>query len=681
MKKIHLISKTHLDLGFTDYAKKVLEQYRAKYIPLAAELAEELVDKFVWTTGSYLIRDSLRNASIKNQHILDAAVKNGAIVWHALPFTTHTELITEELFGYALSIAKELDKKYKKHTISAKMTDVPGHTIAMLPYLHKAGIRFLHIGVNNASSVPDVPREFLWKYGDAEIVVVYEGAYGGIYQNKYIDDILCFLHSSDNCGPSSKAEVEKTYKELAEKYPDYKIAPSTLDEYGRAIWAVKDKLPVLTCEIGDSWIHGVGTDPYKVAAYRELSLALKEWRASGLLNEKDKAYDAFCENLLLITEHTWGMDVKRYLADYDNYLKADFLKAREYDKVRRRLGNIFKSTMQKYFDFKERRRGQYSKGSYSGIEYSWTEQREYTEKAIAALPVKLQKDAKDRIATLVPKAGFALQGYQEGKLHSVYKIGNFQLQFNESGLDKVVHNQATVLESSGALPFIRYASYGAKDYEEYKQTYARDYENCKVWIAPDFHKPGLKYAEGKYPEGDFSYKLALLLINEKKNSIIAQFTMDDNVSKQCGAPRQFQAKFSAKQEGLKIELIWLDKDASRLPEALWVNFAIKADKDSLRYIKLGESIDPLDIVPSGNRNLAAIEKAVFTNEGKGWELINMHSPLVAIGKGKVLRFDNEYGDITQGLSFNLYNNLWGTNFPLWYDQNAYFGYILLPKGG
>ncbi len=103
MKKIHLISKTHLDLGFTDYAKKVVERYRAQFIPSAVQLAEEINKndkKFIWTTGSYLIRDSLLNASIKNQHMLDIALKDGGVAWHALPFTTHTELISAELFEY-----------------------------------------------------------------------------------------------------------------------------------------------------------------------------------------------------------------------------------------------------------------------------------------------------------------------------------------------------------------------------------------------------------------------------------------------------------------------------------------------------------------------------------------------------------------------------------------------------
>src|SRR5690554_6281377 len=131
MKKIHLISKTHLDLGFTDYAKNVIDSYRKTFIPSACTLGDKLNKErntFVWTTGSYLIRDSLAHASIKHKKLLDDTIKAGDIAWHGLPFTTHTELATSELFSYALGFSKELDKKYKRRTISAKMTDVPGHT-------------------------------------------------------------------------------------------------------------------------------------------------------------------------------------------------------------------------------------------------------------------------------------------------------------------------------------------------------------------------------------------------------------------------------------------------------------------------------------------------------------------------------------------------------------------------
>ena len=49
-------------------------------------------------------------------------------------------------------------------------------------------------------------------------------------------------------------------------------------------------------------------------------------------------------------------------------------------------------------------------------------------------------------------------------------------------------------------------------------------------------------------------------------------------------------------------------------------------------------------------------------------------------KGKILEFDNKKEDIRKdGISFVLYNNVWGTNFPLWYEQNARFEFKIKVK--
>ncbi len=55
------------------------------------------------------------------------------------------------------------------------------------------------------------------------------------------------------------------------------------------------------------------------------------------------------------------------------------------------------------------------------------------------------------------------------------------------------------------------------------------------------------------------------------------------------------------------------------------------------------------------------------------EIVNAHSPLVSFGKGKILEFDNRNESVKKdGISFVLENNVWGTNFPLWYEDNARF---------
>jgi hypothetical protein len=168
LQKIHLIFKTHLDVGFTDYARNVITQYFQRDIPAAVELSESLrqsggSERFIWTTGSWLIYEYLEQAPQAERARLEAAIEAGDIVWHGLPFTTHTELLDVDLFRFGLSLSQSLDKRFGRRTIAAKMTDVPGHTRGIIPLLAEAGIKFLHIGVNPGSTPPDVPHVFVWK--------------------------------------------------------------------------------------------------------------------------------------------------------------------------------------------------------------------------------------------------------------------------------------------------------------------------------------------------------------------------------------------------------------------------------------------------------------------------------------------------------------------------------------
>lgn len=164
-KNIHLIFKTHLDVGFTDYASVVVNNYFSKYIPASLRVAREMrergqPERFLWTTGSWLIYEYLEQAQPAARKEMEEAILRGDIAWHALPFTTHTELEDAELFRFGLRLAKELDERFGRKTIAAKLTDVPGHTRGIVPLLAEAGIKFLHIGVNPGSTVPSVPPLF-----------------------------------------------------------------------------------------------------------------------------------------------------------------------------------------------------------------------------------------------------------------------------------------------------------------------------------------------------------------------------------------------------------------------------------------------------------------------------------------------------------------------------------------
>ena len=55
---------------------------------------------------------------------------------------------------------------------------------------------------------------------------------------------------------------------------------------------------------------------------------------------------------------------------------------------------------------------------------------------------------------------------------------------------------------------------------------------------------------------------------------------------------------------------------------------------------------------------------------------SLHAPLISVG-GRHLYDENEsYGDPAEGMWYLLCNNRWGTNFPLWYGENARFRFTV-----
>jgi hypothetical protein len=152
---------------------------------------------------------------------LERAIERGLIAWHALPFTTHTELMSPALFRAGLSYAQELDRRFDKTSIAAKMTDVPGHTLGMVPLLAEAGVKFLHLGVNTASPVPDVPPIFRWRAPGRfrGLVVMYQASYGETDFPAGDDIGLSFAHTNDNIGPQSVGQTVEALRGLRHARP------------------------------------------------------------------------------------------------------------------------------------------------------------------------------------------------------------------------------------------------------------------------------------------------------------------------------------------------------------------------------------------------------------------------------------------------------------------------------
>ena len=63
------------------------------------------------------------------------------------------------------------------------------------------------------------------------------------------------------------------------QFPSATIQPSTFDAYFAELNRARDKLPVVTSEIGDTWIYGIASDPLKNTQYRAMARA--RWGEGG----------------------------------------------------------------------------------------------------------------------------------------------------------------------------------------------------------------------------------------------------------------------------------------------------------------------------------------------------------------------------------------------------------------
>ena len=667
MKKVIVVSKTHLDLGFTDYAENIKQKYIHTFIPEAIDLAEQVNTDgkkyFVWTTGSWILKEALKNPQQKEK--LAKAIKNGNIAPHAMPFTTHTELLDEDSLDYGVSLVDGLDEIRGRKTISAKMTDVPGHTKGLVSILARRGIKLLHIGVNGASALVDVPPCFVWKNGNDEIVVIYSGDYGGAFKCDLVDEVLYFDHTLDNHGAPSPQKVLDKINKIQNEYPDYEVTAGTIDDFAEVIWEVREKLPVFEGEMGDTWIHGSATDPYKSASLRTLIRLKNEWLEDGSLDRNSDEYKNLLDAILCTAEHTCGMDSKTYFSDYGHYLKKDFKKARKADKVK--FSHLFCDLPQSILPFVSLFDGRRKRGYYSVIEKSWAEQRTYIDLAIDALSDEHKRKAKSKIAKFIPTAPVSVIANDVNSI----QVGEWVLKINKNGgIGSLKCGDEEIIRDNNE-PIFTYRSFCNADYKYWLTHYSRDLDKTAIWALGDFARPGMNRVEGKYPAGRFTYQVESMGGNDKQ--ITVNLVCDKKLCEDLGAPRLIQVIYTLTKDGLNVDVSWYEKDANRLTEAIYMHVFPAHD---IKLKKSGCLVDPYEVTDNGSRNLHAVQSVVVDK----YEIINHHSPLVSVGKGKILEFDNKFEDLkTDGLSFVLYNNVWGTNFPLWYEDNARFEFEIKRK--
>lgn len=679
VKKVHVVFKTHLDVGFTDLAQTVLDRYVDEYIPHAIRLAEEMntehEKRFIWTVGSYLIDYYLKRGDSAARERLERAVKRGDICWHGLACTTHTELLDQDLFEYDLGVSDRLDARFGKTTIAAKMTDVPGHTRAIVAPMANHGKKYLHIGVNASSMVPEVPMTFLWRADGQEVIVQYSAEYGAPCYVEGMDEVLEFAHTGDNMGPQSAEAVEMEMARIQAIYPNAAVEASTMDRYAEVLMKYRELLPVIEEEIGDTWIHGIASDPLKIARYRQLIAFKNRLKREGTILEDQPWYDGFMMNLLLVAEHTWGLDYKKYLADFSNWEKKDFQAAREADTTtldfltnrNANMLNVLNEDFQKY-------RGGHFEGSYRFYESSHAEQMEYIARAVEALPEPLRTEAGQELGRLQAESRGQIS--PSGRRVSPYErisIGSWTVSFDGSGTMVYLEKNRKRWIADGCFGRLSYETYNARNCVENYYAYNRAFRKNQCWSEGDFSKPGLEFVEDLENR---NYVFGAEEICLTGNTIVISLSGNQDAVDRYGCPAHAEIVYEF-GDTIRVRLSWSEKDANRIPEALWfdVNFDVE---NPYRFMlkKMGTLVSPVDVVNGGNRRQHCVEALEYRGADGRITVENIHSPLVSAG-GRFLYGDyRPLPDIAKGFSFNLFNNKWGTNFKMWCEDDCCFEYVI-----
>lgn len=654
IKKVHLIFKTHLDVGFTNLAGNVIKTYMEEFIPGALSLSENLrrqeqSDRYVWTTGSWLIYEFLEKAEPTMRKRMEKAIESGDIAWHGLPFTTHSELADPSLFDLGIQLSKRLDNRFGKKTIAAKMTDVPGHTRGIVPILAKNNISFLHIGVNSASTAPDVPPLFLWRGADgSEIEVMYAQGYGNQMILPGTQTVVDIRFTTDNHGPHKPEEIANIYRELRKKFPNAIIQASTLNDVADEIALIHNHLPVITQELGDTWIHGTGSDPLKISRFREISRLRMKWIEEKNLQFGDETDLAFGIPLLMVAEHTWGLDVKKYLRDWNIYSIEDFNAAR-------------------------------NKPNFKLMEKSWQEKRAYIDEAISKLPKEKAREARERINKLIPqsdKTGFVRLAVPENKINTHFfelgidpKTGSIRkLKDKHTGVDWATDQQP--------LCQFAYQTFSKSDYDRYHDQYLVK----KVqWAFEDFGKPGLENTNAQ--SGTWLPTLfgAYQKTDANGISILLELAVKDTLGKLIGGSPEkivIELFFPNSRKEVQTTLKWFNKPAYRLPEASWFSFIPAIQKGDWVINKMGQPVNFRDIVKNGNRKLHAVSEGVrLQDNNTGCSITTLDAPLAAPGERTLLNFDNRLPEVQEGVHFCLHNNVWGTNFMMWFEDDMQYRFV------
>lgn len=208
-----------------------------------------------------------------------------------------------------------------------------------------------------------------------------------------------------------------------------------------------------------------------------------------------------------------------------------------------------------------------------------------------------------------------------------------------------------------------YEVFSPEDYQRFEDQYVTVRYD---WALEEFGKIGMEKAVDRH----LSAEPKVTGVWKKDSRLLIQMSMPKEAVERFGAPARLELLMTFSPKSITFDLAWFQKSASRVAEGLWLRFCPPQILTGIH--KMGEWFRPEDMVLKGGRRLHAVEDGV---RFETCAIRPLDCALVSAGGPSLLSFDEERIPVRDGVSFNLFNNVWNTNFPMWYDQDARFRFI------
>ena len=721
LEEVIIATKCHLDVGYTHTVPELVERYRTMYMDRALALfdsdrAKPSDMRARWTVPAWLV-DAMLNGqdSPERRARIEEAVRQRRLMWHALPFTTETEVADVEemvrLFAYGSRLSRKYGFDLSRY---AKQTDVPEHSWVMPTLLANAGVKFLHLGINGCSKpksvVEKIPPLCWWEGPDGSRVLLgFSPEYGWWMRGSVTPPKgwrhktwLAYYMRGDNAGPMSPKEVAKILRQAREKLPGVKVRFGDPADFADAIIAeekANPTLPVVRGDMPDTWIHGAMSMPDATILHRRaqgdlvtLGVLDTTMRAFGLETEDVSQRLADCYgNSGLYSEHTWGMrghDVRgpklfqpdwrrRYEAGEYKWFDDTFEYHKEYahraaraveDGIALRMAALARSV------------------SADGPRVVVFNPLPYERDAVVevempegfSMPGGVRDGGKVKfLAKGVPAGGYKTFAAVAGRppyhvddgravaprppLHTRHFTVKFDLE--RGGIASLVENatgRELVKQGGHALGQFLHERFSQNEVTRFVNAYNTRVRN------DGFFKKGMPGPD-KSPYVAMTPKewTAKHIRTALGDEVV--FTAGDTL----GLAKGYELRFSFPDASPCVDITWsvADKVASPIPEGGWICLPFNVAKPSFRVGRLGGSIDPAkDIIFGANRNLMCVDRAITVRTGErgaGVGVASADLPLWSLGKPGLWLYEPDYVPTEPEVFANLYNNEWTTNFPLW----------------